>query len=256
MLDSNLGDPVAVSLRDWALKQNVRLVLIKKPERDSDEPRSVFLVAAGERERAVERLEVERPSDLLELDLGRERGGAGWGLGQTWTDPIYLVCTHGRRDPCCAVQGNPVFKVLHEAFPARVWKSTHIGGDRFAANLVSLPAGIMLGRLKIDTAIRVVREMEQGKLDLQHYRGRGFYPFSVQAAEHHLRSERAITGADDLALIGFERGDGRTRAEFEITSGRRYVVTIDERRADEARPLTCHSEEPARPPEYELVSIS
>lgn len=255
MLDSNLAMPVALALRDWAKEQKVRLVLIKQPERVEESRRSVFLVAAGEKHRAVERLEIDKAMDLVELDLSSYREGTGWGLGETWAEPLYLVCTHGRRDPCCAIQGNPVFNVLHQAFPSQVWKSSHIGGDRFAANLVSLPDGVMLGRLKIDTAIQVVRDLEQGKLHLQHYRGRGFYPFFVQAAEHHLRTARDIDGVDALRCIEWERDKATTRAVFKLSDGVRYSAIVRQNRAQEARPLTCHSETEARPPEYELVSI-
>ena len=254
LLDSGFEEPVAVALREWALRNDVRLVLIKQPERVDEEARSVFLVAAGETERSVERLEVGRPSDLLELELGREP--SGWGIGREWTEPIYLVCTHGRRDPCCAIQGNPIFNVLHEAFPTQLWKSTHVGGDRFAANLVSLPTGVMLGRLQLETAINVVTRLDRGEIDLQHYRGRSCYPFHVQAAEHHLRLDKRIEDVDAVRLIDHERKDSFTTAEFETGDGDRHRVTIETRRAAEARPLTCHSAEPARPPEYVLISIS
>ena len=254
LLDSSLDEPVAHALRDWALRHKVRLVLIKQPEREVEGTRRAFLVAAGEQERAVERLDIGSPRDLLDLDLDFVPG-EGWGIGRKWTDPLYLVCTHGRRDPCCAVQGNPVFNVLHEAFPSQVWKSSHIGGDRFAANLLSLPDGVMLGRLQIDSVIRVVRDLVEGTIDLGHYRGRGFYPFHIQAAEHHLRTERGLVGIDALRSVEWERREGTTRAIFELTDGSRCTVTVLERRADEARRLTCHSEEEARPPEYELISI-
>ena len=255
LLDSYLDEPVALALREWALRHKVRLVLIKQPEREIEATRHAFLVAAGEQERAVERLDLHAPGDLLDLDLDLV-AGEGWGLGRKWTDPLYLVYTHGRRDPCCAVQGNPVFNVLHEAFPSQVWKSTHIGGDRFAANLLSLPDGVMLGRLQIDSVIRVVRDLANGTIDLGHYRGRGFYPFYVQAAEHYLRTERELVGTDDLRSVEWERREGSTRAIFALPDGTRCTVTVQERRADDPRTLTCHSEKEARPPEYELISIN
>lgn len=255
LLDSSFEEPDAIALRDWALRQNVRLVLIKQPERLDEGQRSVFLVAAGERDRSVERLEIGQPSDLLDLDLSSYEEGHAWGLGKSWPDPLYLVCTHGRRDPCCAIQGNPVFNVLHQAFPTQVWKSTHIGGDRFAANLVSLPAGIMLGRLKIDTVIQVVRDMDQGMLDLEHYRGRCFYPFVLQAAEHHLRTEQGIAEVDALTCREWDRGENVIKAVFELHGEHRFTVEVRQRRANDARLLTCHSSEPGQPPEYELVSI-
>lgn len=56
-----------------------------------------------------------------------------------------LVCTHGSRDPCCARFGASVYETLRTARasayaePIRVWRTSHTGGHRFAANVIDLP---------------------------------------------------------------------------------------------------------------------
>ena len=63
-------------------------------------------------------------------------------------DPLVLVCTNGRHDPCCATFGRPLARVLREgARRDDVWECSHIGGDRFAANIVILPEGPVLRAL-------------------------------------------------------------------------------------------------------------
>ena len=62
-------------------------------------------------------------------------------------DPLYLVCTHGRHDACCALRGRPVALELDRVRPGRVWETSHVGGDRFAANLLVLPTGEVYGRV-------------------------------------------------------------------------------------------------------------
>ena len=46
--------------------------------------------------------------------------------------PLLLVCTHGRRDACCAQFGRPTAMALARRYGTAVWETTHVGGDRFA----------------------------------------------------------------------------------------------------------------------------
>jgi (2Fe-2S) ferredoxin len=85
--------------------------------------------------------------------------------------PVLLVCTNGRHDACCAVRGRPVAAALAEAYPGRVWETTHTGGDRFAANLVVLPDGACYGALDPDTAVGVVAAHLRGEPARAHLRG-------------------------------------------------------------------------------------
>ena len=102
-------------------------------------------------------------------------------------DPLYLVCTHGRHDVCCAERGRPLWKAAHAVAPEHTWQSSHLGGDRFAGNLLVLPAGLYYGRVAPESAAGVVAAHERGELDLAHLRGRSSLPFAAQAAEILLR---------------------------------------------------------------------
>ena len=62
-------------------------------------------------------------------------------------EPQYFVCTNGQRDLCCARFGLPTFKKLSEAVGERVWQTTHLGGHRFAPNVLALPQGVLYGRV-------------------------------------------------------------------------------------------------------------
>ena len=55
-----------------------------------------------------------------------------------WTEPLYLVCTNGKRDRCCARQGANFFRTLQPLAGASVWQTTHLGGHRFAPTLLTL----------------------------------------------------------------------------------------------------------------------
>ena len=64
------------------------------------------------------------------------------------------VCTHGRHDACCAERGRPVAAALAAAHPEQTWEVSHIGGDRFAANVLVLPDGLYYGRVSAADAPR------------------------------------------------------------------------------------------------------
>lgn len=65
-----------------------------------------------------------------------------------------LVCTHGSHDACCGKFGFPLYETLRHGYAAvseerlRVWRTSHIGGHRFAPTLIDLPEGRYWGRLE------------------------------------------------------------------------------------------------------------
>ncbi len=121
--------------------------------------------------------------------------------------PLYLVCCHGRRDPCCARLGTPVFDALRARLPERsVWQSSHLGGHRFAANVLVLPAGILLGRVRPDDAERVVAEIAAGRIPLDLYRGRTLHPPEAQAADAAVRERLGLTGVGAVTVVSVDGG--------------------------------------------------
>src|SRR5262249_29131373 len=116
--------------------------------------------------------------------------------------PLLLVCTHGKHDRCCARYGRPLYEALRdEADEGWVWQCSHVGGDRFAGNLVVLPEGLYFGRVGPDDAWTVLEEYVAGRIHLPCYRGRSRYPFRIQAAEQAVRERAGLTGIDDLELV-------------------------------------------------------
>ncbi|MFD5181650.1 sucrase ferredoxin [Streptomyces sp. NPDC058372] len=97
--------------------------------------------------------------------------GALGAPGELGLPPVVLVCAHGLHDTCCAVRGRPVGRALSERRPELVWESTHVGGDRFAANVVVLPDGVYYGGLDAASSVYVVEEHLAGRLHAGHLRG-------------------------------------------------------------------------------------
>ena len=92
------------------------------------------------------------PKALVRLDLGALAFPEPPGIGVPGPPSLHLVCTNGRHDPCCADFGRPVMRALTDAGAPDAWECSHVGGDRFAANIVCLPEGIYYGRVEPERA--------------------------------------------------------------------------------------------------------
>ena len=147
--------------------------------------------------------------------------------------PLFGVCTHGRHDACCAERGRPVAAALTASHPAETWEISHMGGDRFAANMVVLPEGLYYGRMDPGSASQVAWLHEEGRVDLDRLRGRSSYPMHVQYAEIALRRHLEEDRLDAVRLL---KRQGRTCvfAQAASTGSREWAVTVS--RVRTARP--------------------
>ena len=99
----------------------------------------------------LETTTVASPEVLLDLDL--DALGAGRSPGLTPADgSLFCVCTHGRHDACCAERGRPTAAALTHSHPDETWEVSHIGGDRFAPNMLVLPEGLYYGGVTAESA--------------------------------------------------------------------------------------------------------
>ena len=170
-LPAGLGD--VLLRRERELK--IRVLLIRRHGRRTGPTRACFAIHTGPDRPWIERVDLEDVRDVATLDLeGLGRGGS---VGLTATDgPLFAVCTHGRRDPCCAERGRPLASALSQAFPDETWESTHIGGDRFAGNMIAFPHGFYFGRVGPAQGAEIATAYVAGTLDLEHLRGRACRP--------------------------------------------------------------------------------
>jgi hypothetical protein len=234
-----------------AALHHARLLFVKQPERRAQQGRRVFLASSRPGAERLLRLDVEHQEDLREVDLVAALA-ADAGTGTAVDGALFVVCTHGKRDPCCALNGRPLYDSLRRTADAdRVWQSTHVGGDRFAGNVVVLPHGLYYGRVGPNDVDRLLAEHASGRVDLDRYRGRSAYSFPVQAAEHAVRVSRGLLGIDDLALVGSERrGDDAWSIRFRLPDGTIHAVDVGATLAPEPTYLTCCSPEPRHARRY------
>jgi hypothetical protein len=238
LVQSDLPTDVGERLRAVGRRLGIRVLLIKQRGRGRRTARTCFLAYTGARERRVRTFEVAEPEDLLELELPALVRSRFDGFGWPVDGPLYLVCTHGKHDPCCARRGGPLYRAVADLSTA--WECTHIGGDRFAGNLVCFPHGMYFGRVGPEAALDVVTAYGEGRVVLDHYRGRSAFSPPVQAAEHAVRTRHRVDGVDALILaVHQELGNGRHRVEFD-QDARRHVVEVQVADRDPEL-LTCKS---------------
>jgi hypothetical protein len=252
LLDARLPRGITDELHRIDRRPGMRVLLIRKHRRSAETRTRCFAIRSGPDECWIQRAELERVDDVLDLDLGAIAEGRDPGR-EPVSEPLFLVCTHGRRDPCCAERGRPLARALAEAEPETTWECTHVGGDRFAGNVLAFPQGLYFGRVEPDEAAGVAESYRRGRIDLAHYRGRSCYPMTVQAAEHFVREKLELDRIDDVRPVSVRRRGGWITVTLETPSGR-VDVTL-ERRGTEPRRLTCHATEPQPTPEYRLVAI-
>lgn len=124
--------------------------------------------------------------------------------------PHYFVCTNGQRDLCCARYGLPTYAKLRDAVGGRVWQTTHVGGHRFAPNVLVLPQGALYGRVFADEAGRFADAVERGDRPLAHLRGRSAYPPEAQVAECRLDGAATLKAVHGGEVV-FETPTGEPR---------------------------------------------
>ncbi|WP_081866419.1 sucrase ferredoxin [Blastococcus sp. URHD0036] len=253
LLQSRIDPLVAARLAQRARSEGVRVLLIRRPDARAGETGHRWAYVDGRPGRQGAWWSV-RGSDA-------EIADAPWdgSVGERRDELSYLVCSHGGHDACCALRGRPVARGLLEA-GADVWECSHLGGDRFAANVVVLPLGVYYGRVPGDGA-ELLAAHAKDQVALPWLRGRAGLPPAVQAAQHHARTELGLLGVDDLPARRATRvtpaGQPVERWEVALAGADGDVlVTVECRPTEQAFRLTCSATHEAHARVWEVVSTA
>ena len=254
---SALAEHVPLHWKDDLKKLNIRAICIRSRERADATDVRLFACAArrpGKGPAPLWRRDVDSLADVhaaaeeLRVDQRPERG---W---ERVEQPLILVCTHGRHDQCCANLGRPLVRTLRESSWAdRVWECSHIGGDRFAANLVLLPHSLYFGRVEPDGASELLAALDAGRIDLARFRGRTSFTVVEQAVEHFVRRELGIDTFDGVAI---ERRAEDGAFPVRLGPDRLVHVRVRRRRVSVPEALTCKGPPGQLVPAFTLESIT
>ena len=233
---------VRAHLRTLTRDLGVRVLLIRDHERRRPSTVRVFAAYVGPRGPFLETSELSSLDAVRDLPLEGLAAGERPGL-TPYDGPLFLVCTHGRHDACCAEQGRPLARAMHAVAPEATWEVSHVGGDRFAPNVVVLPTGLYYGRLDPADAAAFVDTHRGGRMSLPHLRGRCAFSFRLQAAEAFLREHTGDAALAAPRVLRADRDGDLTRVAFEL-AGQRWDVVV---RAEHVEPqqLTCRASNPS-----------
>lgn len=248
--DSRLPESTRAWLRQQTAETGVRVLLVRRPGRTTAGHLRVFAVRTGA---WCETATLGRVEDVESLDLAALAAGRSPGLEPS-TEPLVLVCTHGRHDTCCAERGRPLASVLAREAPDMVWECSHLGGDRFAGNVLVLPDGLGFGWVEPEHARMLLDGLTRRVLDLDLMRGRATLPMAAQFAEIHLRRELGELRADAVRYAGSRRDGDEVVATFEV-EGATYDVRVRSS-LDPAAALTCRARRDNPVPRHEVTATT
>ncbi|HVL86152.1 MAG TPA: sucrase ferredoxin [Pseudonocardia sp.] len=214
------AEPAVRTLAARATAAGWRPLLIRRPQRGAAGPLRVFLTDTV-RCRTTTRT-VDGPDALADLPLP-----VGGDLpGTPVPDPLLLVCTHGRRDRCCALDGRALVTALLAAGEPDVWECTHLGGHRFAPTALVLPTGYVYGRLDLPAAVAVRKSAGLGEVEPARSRGRSAWTPAGQVAELAVRIATGLREAGGLAVVPGDDGAADEEILVVADDGRRWAVTV------------------------------
>ena len=226
--------------------------LVRRPAAERDHLRGVperpYVIVATNG--LVAAMRTDGPPSARELNdvlasLSRGDVPEGWSA-PAW---LVLVCTHGRRDACCARLGQPLVEDLTEvADPSRIWETTHLGGHRFSPTCLALPSQVAYGRVTRDRVSDLIDALAADEVLPDLMRGRTTYGPALQVAEISARQRLDVRGR--LELVTYSESDGTTTATWRADD-RTLTVTVTER-AGVARKLSCAKDKLEDKPVYEV----
>jgi hypothetical protein len=239
---ADLPEPVAAVLEE-ATRRSVRPQLIR-PIRDRRRDRCTVMVASCRPGRRwLEIRQLLDPRALGDLDLDAVAEGRAPGFGTPSGRPAVLVCTHGRHDVCCARRGRPVVDALDARLPGLVWETTHVGGDRFAANVVTLPHGSYHGGVGPDSAAALAQAAVGREVVPDHLRGIAGMPAAAQAAEVYVRQALGLPALDAVRAAGpIQPVDEGVQVPVRVRQDgidRLVLARLVVRRATQPRRISC-----------------
>lgn len=230
---------------------NSRLQLIKRHDNPGD-TQKFYVAKSDELEPKLFEFDFRSYEELHDLDINTILEGNS----NLRDEPLFLVCTNGAYDKCCGRYGVSVYlEAAKNENGFSIWQTTHLGGHRFAANVLFLPYGIYYGRVRPEHVNGLVECCTQRHINVAHYRGRSCYSKEVQAAEYFLRAKTGIKEISPFRFISLRNLDKEnSRIEFISESdGKAHCVEIRKNKEAFMNYTSCKDQEKSRVAQYSLI---
>ena len=204
-----LGEELSEALGEAVSQAGLKFLLIRQvgragrvlhgaPDASGNPTHRVLYALCTPGEEKLYSFSVSTPEQLLDLPLGNPQELIQATGAELMDSPLILVCTHSKRDRCCALRGRPIAAHLADILPANVvWECSHTGGHRFAPVGIMLPTGYTYGRLSEPSAMVAYLSLAGRSVPSLHgLRGRSTDTPVEQAAEVAVRLELEKKGEE------------------------------------------------------------
>lgn len=206
---SALGKELSEALGEAVSQAGLKFLLIRQagregrvlhgaPDASGNPTHRVLYALCTPGEEKLYSFSLSAPEQLLELPLDNPQELIQATGAELMDSPAILVCTHSKRDRCCALRGRPIAAHLADILPANVvWECSHTGGHRFAPVGIMLPTGYTYGRLSEPSALAAYLSLAGRDIPSLHgLRGRSTDTPVEQAAEVAVRLELEKKGEE------------------------------------------------------------
>lgn len=206
---SALGEELSAALGEAVSQAGLKFLLIRQagregrvlhgaPDASGTPTHRVLYALCTPGEEKLYSFSVSAPEHLLDLPLDNPEELIQATGAELMDSPAILVCTHSKRDRCCALRGRPIAAHLADILPANaVWECSHTGGHRFAPVGIMLPTGYTYGRLSEPSALAAYLSLTGRSIPSLHgLRGRSTDTPVEQAAEVAVRLELEKKGEE------------------------------------------------------------
>lgn len=255
--DNNLPEPVKARLDSYLrFIPRARLLLIRQRPRLASPGLRLFVALTHADRPALYEFELDDYDTLLSLDLGAVAERDASYKAHLRVHSLFTICMHGRRDRCCPTFGLPVHVEMMQHGGPAVWQSTHIGGHRFAPNVICFPQGMVYGRVPPQRARTLMNDCRDGLVTVDLLRGRSCHAEPAQAAEIFLRQATGARSLDAYTLRETAPGaDGTWTVTFaEAGTGTLHRLGVAEEPAGFAVYGSCGDDSPKAETTFRLLA--
>lgn len=221
-------------------ERDLRILLIRQPQSHQREGITFFVVQSFLSPPQMVEYHLNDYEALLALDLKTLAAGGEGDPAHRRSEPLYLVCTNGKRDQCCALFGPAVYQAMADVVGEAVWQSSHIGGHNLAPVTLFFPHGLHYGRTQPQEIGEVILAYQQGQVSLPFYRGRVGLLQQAQAAEYFWRQQSGVLDLDTVQIGQSEAvGDNEWRVEVGLVGEKPEWVQVRLNVSEHQIPITC-----------------
>ena len=206
---SALGEELSAALKEAVDRAKLKFLLIHQPgeqrralhgapDASGNPTHRVLYALCAPGEEKLYSFSVSTPEQLLDLPLDNPQELIQATGAELMDSPLILVCTHSKRDRCCALRGRPIAAHLADVLPpGATWECSHTGGHRFAPVGIVLPTGYTYGRLSEPSAMVAYLSLAGRSVPSLHgLRGRSTDTPAEQAADVAVRLELEKKGEE------------------------------------------------------------